>query len=394
MIYPIIYSFLLSFSEYSDGAMTFVGLQNFKDLFADKDFSIALVNVFIFLIVQVPIMLILSTFIATMLNSKLLKWKSLFRMGVFLPVLIDLVTYAIVFTLIFNNDAGILNYILKSLKLPTVNWLSDPLWAKVSVIISITWRWTGYNAIIILAGLQAVDHSIIESAIVDGAGPRTVFFKIIVPMLKPVLLFCAIMSTNGTLQLFTEPFILFPPYGSGPANSTQTVITYLYQNGFQGTAFFTAQEEAGKSWRYVYEWFRKNNVTTNELLVLDTSPYDTRMEADVQQVVLRNRDANAKFKSPVLKQLKNFCHKNGINFSCKDSFIQEKNKIRKEKGLPLLTLGSTELGRIVMESKGTIQGTTLQIPTTGYHTVEETASIKSVKTILHILSSLYIDKNA
>ena len=72
------------------------------------------------------------------------------------------------------------------------------------------------------------------------------------------------------------------------------IIIYLYQNGFQGTAFFTAQEEAGKSWRYVYEWFRKNYVTTNELLVLDTSPYDTRLEADVQQVVLRNRDANAR----------------------------------------------------------------------------------------------------
>jgi putative aminopeptidase FrvX len=172
------------------------------------------------------------------------------------------------------------------------------------------------------------------------------------------------------------------------------IIIYLYQNGFQGTAFFTAQEEAGKSWRYVYEWFRKNKVTTNELLVLDTSPYDSRAEADVQQVVLRNRDANARFKSPVLKQLKNFCHKNGIDFTCKDTFIQEKNKLRKEKNLPLLTLGSTELGRIVMESKGSIQGTTLQIPTTGYHTVEETASIKSVKTILYILSSLYIDKKA
>ena len=169
------------------------------------------------------------------------------------------------------------------------------------------------------------------------------------------------------------------------------IIIYLYQNGFQGTAFFTAQEEAGKSWRYVYEWFRKNNVTTNELLVLDTSPYDTRLEADVQQVVLRNRDANARFKSPILKQLKNFCHKNKIDFSCKDTFIQEKNKIRKENGLPLLTLGSTELGRIVMESKGSIQGATLQIPTTGYHTVEETASIKSVKAILYILSSIYID---
>ena len=172
------------------------------------------------------------------------------------------------------------------------------------------------------------------------------------------------------------------------------IIIYLYQNGFQGTAFFTAQEEAGKSWRYVYEWFRKNKVTTNELLVLDTSPYDSRLEADVQQVVLRNRDANAKFNSPILKQLKNFCHKQKIDFSCKDTFIQEKNKIRKEKGLSLLTLGSTELGRIVMESHGNIQGTTLQIPTTGYHTVEETASIKSVKAILHILSSFYIDKKA
>lgn len=169
------------------------------------------------------------------------------------------------------------------------------------------------------------------------------------------------------------------------------IIIYLYQNGFQGTAFFTAQEEAGKSWRYVYEWFRKNKITTNELLVLDTSPYDTRLEADVQQVVLRNRDANAKFKSPIVKQLKNFCHKNRIDFSCKDVFIQEKNKVRKEKGLPLLTLGSTELGRIILESRGDIQGATLQIPTTGYHTVEETASIKSVKTVLHILSSLYID---
>lgn len=236
-IYPIIYSFLLSFSNYADGEMTFIGLQNFRDLFADKDFSIALFNVFFFLIIQVPVMLLLATFIATVLNSKLLKWKSLFRMGVFLPVLIDLVTYAIVFTLIFNNDSGIINYILKILHIPTVNWLSDPFWARMAIIISITWRWTGYNAIIILAGLQAIDKEVIESATVDGANSRTVFFKIIVPMLKPALLFCAIMSTNGTLQLFTEPLILFPPYGSGPANATQTVVTYLYQNGFQGFKF-------------------------------------------------------------------------------------------------------------------------------------------------------------
>jgi putative aminopeptidase FrvX len=168
------------------------------------------------------------------------------------------------------------------------------------------------------------------------------------------------------------------------------IIIYLYQNGYQGTAFFTAQEEAGKSWRYVYEWFLKNNLSTNELLVLDTSPYETREQANMQQIVLRNRDANARFKSPLLKTLKNFCHKYSIDFSCKDTYIQEKNKVRVQNNQPLLSLGSTELGRIVKESKGQIQGTTLQIPTTGYHTVEETASLLSIKTMLFILKKLYI----
>lgn len=168
------------------------------------------------------------------------------------------------------------------------------------------------------------------------------------------------------------------------------IIIYLYQNGYQGTAFFTAQEEAGKSWRYIYEWFKKHKLSTNELLVLDTSPYDTRAQADVQQIVLRNRDANARFKSPLLKTLKNFCHKYSIDFSCKDVYIQEKNKIRQQNNQSLLSLGSTELGRIVKESHGSIQGTTLQIPTTGYHTVEETASVLSIKTVLFILKNLYI----
>lgn len=168
------------------------------------------------------------------------------------------------------------------------------------------------------------------------------------------------------------------------------IIIYLYQNGYQGTAFFTAQEEAGKSWRYVHEWFQKKRLFTNELLVLDTSPYDTREQANAQQIVLRNKDANARFKSPLLKTLKTFCHHNNIVFSCKDMYIQELNKQRKEKNQPLLSLGSTEMGRITKESRGAIQGTTLQIPTTGYHTVEESASVLSVKTVLYMLTQLYI----
>ncbi len=168
------------------------------------------------------------------------------------------------------------------------------------------------------------------------------------------------------------------------------IIIYLYQQGYQGRAFFTAQEEAGQSWRYILDWFKKNRVSSSDLLVLDTSPYDTREEAELQDIVLRNRDANARFRSYMLKNLKNFCHKNNINFSCKDIYIQEKNKILKENNKPLLSLGSTELGRIIKESKGSVQGTTLQIPTTGYHTIEETTSIRSLKSVLYILKNLYI----
>jgi putative aminopeptidase FrvX len=168
------------------------------------------------------------------------------------------------------------------------------------------------------------------------------------------------------------------------------IILYLYQHGFAGTAFFTAQEEAGKSWRFVHEWFKKNKISTDKLVVLDTSPYESREEADKQLIVLRNKDVNARFKSPLLKELKQFCKKNKISFSCKDKFIIEKNKLREKDGLKPLSIGSTELGRIVMESNGQIQGATLQIPTTGYHTVDETACVESIKAIIFILSSFYI----
>ena len=168
------------------------------------------------------------------------------------------------------------------------------------------------------------------------------------------------------------------------------IILFLYQNGYEGTAFFTAQEEAGKSWRYINEWFKKNKVSTDKLIVLDISPYESRQEADKQMVVLRNKDVNARFKSPLLDEIKKFCKKNKITFSCKDKFITEKNKKRVQEGLKPISIGSTELGRIIMESNKKIQGTTLQIPTTGYHTVDETANILSVKSIIFILSSFYI----
>jgi len=115
-----------------------------------------------------------------------------------------------------------------------VDWLNDPFWARVALIASITWRWTGYNAVILLAGLQAIPRDLYEAAAVDGAGERQSFRSITIPLLRPVILFTIVTSTIGTLQLFDENFILTR---GGPANATITPVLYLYKIGFQGFEF-------------------------------------------------------------------------------------------------------------------------------------------------------------
>ncbi|MBD8068629.1 sugar ABC transporter permease [Bacillus sp. PS06] len=241
MLYPLIYSLILSFSKWRAGVTTFVGLENYKILLTDPLFWKSLSTTGIILLVQVPVMLIFATVIASVINSDMLKFKGAIRLGFFLPALIDLVTYALVFSLIFNEHYGMINQLLNALGLGSVKWFSDGTWAKVLIMIAVTWRWTGYNAIIILSGLQSVPKDLYESASIDGASKLTSFFKITIPMLKPVILFCAILSTIGTLQLFAEPFVLT---GGGPRNETQTVILYLYDKAFGSFNFGLASAGA------------------------------------------------------------------------------------------------------------------------------------------------------
>lgn len=166
------------------------------------------------------------------------------------------------------------------------------------------------------------------------------------------------------------------------------VIIYLYQMGYQGTAFFTASEEAGKSWRFLLEYFRRFDLTTNELLVLDTSPYSSVDDITHLDIVLRNKDENAYFRSPLEAKIKKIVLENNINYHYKDAYLENIMMSNGTKG----SLGVTELGRIIDATKGEIQGTTLQIPTIGYHTVEETTTKKSIDTMLLILSKLYLEK--
>ncbi|WP_228441408.1 carbohydrate ABC transporter permease [Novibacillus thermophilus] len=229
MLYPMLYSLVLSFSEWRAGVSTFVGLDNYRKLLTDPLFWKALATTCLILSVQVPVMLMLATVVAAVLNTNHLKFKGVFRLAFFMPVLIDLVTYALVFSLIFNESYGMINQLTALLGLEPIPWFSDGFWAKALIIVALTWRWTGYNSVIILSGLQNVPNDLYESASIDGAGKVTSFFKITIPMLKPVLLFCAVLSTIGTLQLFAEPFVLT---GGGPRHETTTVILYLYDKAF------------------------------------------------------------------------------------------------------------------------------------------------------------------
>ena len=165
------------------------------------------------------------------------------------------------------------------------------------------------------------------------------------------------------------------------------IIIYMYHIGYRGTAFFTASEEAGKSWRFLLEYFRRFDISTKELLVLDTSPYSGLDDIHSLDIVLRNRDANAVFRSPLKNMIKNIAIEEGIKYHFKDAYLKNKMSQNGTKG----SLGTTELGRLIHATKGEIQGATLQIPTIGYHTVNETTSVRAVESMIKVLKSLYIN---
>jgi len=233
-VYPIAYSFVLSFLNTRRRPWTFDPDFNWGRLVQDEFFWNALQNTMIILVVQVPLMLAFATLLAVAFGSDLLKAKGFFRFAFFAPLVLGAVPYSAVFRLIFNEQYGILNFGLTSIGLPSVPWLFESTPALITIMIAMTWRWTGYNAIILLSGLQSIPLALYEAAKIDGAGPLQRFFRITIPMLRPVLLFTFVLSTIGTLQLFTEPWLIT---NTGPGNATETLVTYLYKQGFRSFNF-------------------------------------------------------------------------------------------------------------------------------------------------------------
>ncbi|GGT67221.1 MULTISPECIES: carbohydrate ABC transporter permease [Streptomyces] len=228
--YPIADSLWISLTTGNGDDRHFTGLANYQRLLDDPLFWTALKNTALILVVQVPLMLGLALLVALGLNSTKVWLRPLWRLGVFVPSLTGLVAAGVMFSVILNRDAGLLNWVLSAFGIDRVNWLGSPFWARVGVVLVITWHYTGYNAVMYLAGLQGIPNELYEAAMVDGAGPIRRFAAITLPQLRPILLLTVVLSTIGTLQLFDEPYVLT---GGGPDNATMTVTMYLYNNGFK-----------------------------------------------------------------------------------------------------------------------------------------------------------------
>jgi lactose/L-arabinose transport system permease protein len=233
-IWPIINSFWLSFLNTRSANWTFNPRMTWGRLLVDPAFANALENTLVILVIQVPIMITLATVLATLLNSPALKARGLFRFAFFAPVVVGEVAYAAMFRLLFN-EFGIINKMLAGIGLTTVPWLSDPNAAMAVIIIALTWRWAGYNAIIILAGLQSIPEDVYEAATLDGVSKLRQFFYITLPLLKPVILLCVVLSVIGTMQLFSEPFLI--TNRGGPGQATETLGLFLYRQGFNAFNF-------------------------------------------------------------------------------------------------------------------------------------------------------------
>lgn len=230
MLYPIVYSIYLSLHTYRGMSVTFSGIQNFTRIMKDQLFWRALLNSFTFLIIQVPIMLFLGLILAYLLQDPNIKGKGFFRMALFLPCVTSLVAYSIVFKTLFQVN-GLINRCLMGLHMiqTPINWLTDGFWAKVAIIIALCWRWTGYNTMFYIAGLQNIPRDTFEAARIDGANKLQEFFWVVIPQLKSMIIFTSITSTIGTIQLFDEIVNLTE---GGPSNATMTVSLYIYNHSF------------------------------------------------------------------------------------------------------------------------------------------------------------------
>jgi multiple sugar transport system permease protein len=233
---PIVASFLLSLTDFGITNLRepldapYVGLDNYSKLIHDELFWKSARNTAYFVVVGVPATIAVGLAAAVGLNHAALRLKGLFRVGYYIPVVTSIVAVAVMWRYLYNPDVGLINRLLDVVGISGPNWLGDPHLAMPSLIVLGIWRNFGFDVVIFLAALQAVDPALYEAARTDGATAWQVFRRITLPLLRPALLFLTVLTTIGYLQVFEEPFVMTK---GGPLNSTLTVSQLVYNQGFK-----------------------------------------------------------------------------------------------------------------------------------------------------------------
>ncbi len=233
---PVIAALMLSVTDFDIYALAdlhnlrFVGVRNYVRLVETPLFWQALGNTLYFVIVGVPLSIAASLGAALLLNSRLVRFQSLFRTALFAPVVTTLVAVAVIWRYLFNTRYGFLNYALGHFGIEPIDWLGDPHWAMPAIILFAVWKSFGYNMVILLAGLQSIPAELYEAARIDGASALRQFRYVTLPMVAPILTMVSILTIAGYFQLFAEPYVMTQ---GGPLQSTVSVLYFMYEEGFK-----------------------------------------------------------------------------------------------------------------------------------------------------------------
>ena len=235
-VLPAIASLFLSFTDFDIyaladiGNLRFVGFQNYERLLENPLFWKAMTNTLLFVAVGTPFIVALSLFAAMLVNSRWLTWRPVWRVALFAPYVTTLVATAVVWRYLLHTRYGLLNYLLSFFGVPPVDWLGSPTASLPAILLFVGWKTFGYNMIIFLAALQTVPRELDEAARIDGAGWFMRLRHVTLPAIAPTVLLVSVLTVAGMFQLFAEPYVMTQ---GGPAQSTVTILYFMYEEGFK-----------------------------------------------------------------------------------------------------------------------------------------------------------------
>jgi cellobiose transport system permease protein len=244
-LFPLVYTAWVSLHEWSllSETQTFVGLDNYSALLSDGYFWNATFNTLSIGVLSTVPQLMLAIWLAHLLNRRL-RFQTLFRVALLLPNVTSVVAVVVIFSQLFGRDFGLINWVLSWFGAGRIDWAAGTATSHIALSVMIMWRWTGYNALIFLAAMQAVPRELYEAATIDGAGTFTQLRKITMPMIRPTIIFVVIVSTIGAMQIIAEPLLFGQSSGGGggiatggPDRQFQTLALFVYEQGFANSTF-------------------------------------------------------------------------------------------------------------------------------------------------------------